>query len=304
MSGSERRNGMACASTVAMLASRSALARSARRCSPRQAVGPGDDGDGLVAASRRRQDAPDQPVELSVVEQMGLLGQLGQRRDVVLRSLEQQGKDLIAMHQGRIGLREQLEQGRHVPFGDRLLLGIVWAPGTAGRHRLLLRGQTHPERARNAVADRGTADVLQHAILNCAVPGKLDSRRAGQRGLLPEYRACGTREGLGEVLVVAARGDPGLGIAVFELECARDHLAGHVAHDLRAGLLGQKPDLDRRIRRLLAHDMDTSVPADDGRVVRHFPRRRPQRDVEPGPRERQPRGEAEGVYPRKARTPA
>ena len=75
----------------------------------RQAVGLGDDGDGLVTASRRGQDASDQPVELIVVEQMGLLGQLGQRHDV-FRNLEKQGKDLIPMHEGRIGLREQLSR--------------------------------------------------------------------------------------------------------------------------------------------------------------------------------------------------
>ena len=43
----------------------------------RQAASLGDNGDGLVTAPWRGQDASDQLVELIVVEQMGLLGHLG-----------------------------------------------------------------------------------------------------------------------------------------------------------------------------------------------------------------------------------
>ena len=70
-------------------------------------------------------------------------------------------------------------------------------------------------------------------------------------------------------------------------------LTDHVVHDPRAGLVGQKPDPERWFACLLAHDMDTSVSADDGCVVRHFAGRRPQGNVEPRPYKCQPRGRAE-----------
>ena len=216
MSGSEMRSGTACAS-MSQCWRRPVPWHGARGAARRQAVSFGDDGDGLVTAPWRGQDASDQLVELIVVEQMGLLGHLGKWHDV-FRNLEKQGKDLVPVHEGRIGLREQLQQGRQVLFLDSLLLAIVRAPGSAGRRRLSLRRQLHLERARNAVANCGVADPLEHAILNRALLDKPDFRCAGQCGLLLQYRACGTLEGLGKVLVVAAGSDVGLGIAVLELE--------------------------------------------------------------------------------------
>src|SRR5205814_1732411 len=63
-------------------------------------------------------------------------------------------------------------------------------------------------------------------------------------------------------------------------------------HNPRAGMVSQKPDPERWFSCRLAHDMDTSVCADDGCGVWHFAGRGPQRNVEPGQYKCQPRGPA------------
>src|SRR5215468_341727 len=255
----------------------------------RQAVRFGDDGDGLVAAPWRGQDASDELVELIVIKQMGLLSHLRKWHDVS-RNLEKEGKDLVSMYEGRIGLRQEPQQGGLVLFLDRLLLGIVSAPGSAKRRCLVLRGQAHPDGAGSPVSDCGVADLLEHAILNRTLLEQRDSRSAGKRSLLLQYRACRPRKGLGEVLVVATSSNVGFGITIFELERARDHFAHDAMHDSGAEVLSKKPDFERWISGHLAHDVDTSVSADDGRGVRYFAGRDPQRNMEPRPRKNEPGG--------------
>jgi len=200
---------------------------------------------------------------------MRLLSHLRKWQDVS-RSLENEVKDFVSMYEGRIGLCQEPQQGRQVPFLDSLLLGIVIAPSSAERRRLALRGQAHPDRARYSVSDCSVADLLEYAILNRTFLEQRDSRCAGSGGFLLQYRTCGPRKGLREVLVVATSSNVGFGITKFELERARDDFAHDVMHDSGSRVLSKKPHFERWISSHLAHDVDASVTADDGRGIWYF----------------------------------
>ncbi len=139
----------------------------------RKAVHLGENGEGVVAAAGQGEDASDQHVELSVVEQMRLLRHLRKGRDV-FGDLQKQCKGLAHISERRIEVCEQLKQGRQVPFLDSLLLRVVPAPCGTERRCLGLRQQAHLDGA--GTCHRGAANPLQHEILNSAVLEHGDAR--------------------------------------------------------------------------------------------------------------------------------
>ena len=118
----------------------------------------------------------------------------------------------------RIGLREQLQQGRQVLFLDRLLLAIGRAPGRAGRLRVRLGNQPHRERTGNTVSTvaRQIRSSTRSWTARCSISAIFDAR--GRAACSCRIALAAALSGLGRVLVIAARRDVGLGIAILELE--------------------------------------------------------------------------------------